>query len=355
MKAGRKIRYSMAFLGLIILMAVLLAWNICAGSVNISVKEVTEVLFGEKTAQTASRIVWEIRLPRALAAAILGGALALAGYLLQTFFHNPIAGPFVLGISSGAKLVVALVMVFCLGHAFTVSSVTLILAAFIGACLSMGFVLLISNRIGNMSSLIIGGVMIGYICTAVTDFFATFADDEDIFAEERADIVQPEDIHQENATEVSNPSAEDNTEDNTLIQEDHEELSQSEPETTEKEQPVPVHTSRVAQMVTGVSEIAPEPHTGAISKVFVPGEDARVIRQDTDMDMLRDITEESVQEEHDRLEENGENVFDEQPTLQEEIASIPIPVPDLHLFLKKKLQMQSRKKSRIRRKKYSIL
>ena len=153
-----------------------------------------------------------------------------------------------------------------------------------------------------------------------------FADDEDIFAEERADIVQPEDIHQENATETeaSNPSVEDNT----LIQEDHEELPQSEPETTEKEQPVPVHTSRVAQMVTGVSEIAPEPHTGAISKVFVPGEDARVIRQDTDMDMLRDITEESVQEEHDRLEENGENVFDEQPTLQEEIASIPIPVPE---------------------------
>ena len=146
---------------------------------------------------------------------------------------------------------------------------------------------------------------------------------EDIFAEERADIVQPEDIHQENATETeaSNPSVEDNT----LIQEDHEELPQSEPETTEKEQPVPVHTSRVAQMVTGVSEIAPEPHTGAISKVFVPGEDARVIRQDTDMDMLRDITEESVQEEHDRLEENGENVFDERPTLQEEIASIPVP------------------------------
>lgn len=154
-----------------------------------------------------------------------------------------------------------------------------------------------------------------------------FADDEDIFAEERADIVQPEDIHQENVTETeaSNPSVEDNTEDNTLIQEDHEELPQSEPETTEKEQPVPVHTSRVAQMVTSVSEIAPEPHTGAISKVFVPGEDARVIRQDTDIDMLRDITEESVQEEHDRLEENGENVFDEQPTLQEEIASIPVP------------------------------
>lgn len=85
-----------------------------------------------------------------------------------------------LGISSGAKLVVALVMVFCLGHAFAISSVTLILAAFIGACLSMGFVLLIFNRIGNMSSLIISGVMIGYICTAVTDFVVTFANDADI-------------------------------------------------------------------------------------------------------------------------------------------------------------------------------
>lgn len=176
-----------------------------------------------------------------------------------------------------------------------------------------------------------------------------FADDEDIFAEERADIVQPEDIHQENATEVSNPSAEDNTEDNTLIQEDHEELSQSEPETTEKEQPVPVHTSRVAQMVTGVSEIAPEPHTGAISKVFVPGEDARVIRQDTDMDMLRDITEESVQEEHDRLKKTARMYLTSSLLYRKRLLLF------LFLFLKKKLQMQSRKKSRIRRKKYSIL
>ena len=63
-----------------------------------------------------AKILWEIRFPRTLAAAILGGALALAGYLLQTFFHNPIAGPFVLGISSGAKMVVALVMVFFAGE-----------------------------------------------------------------------------------------------------------------------------------------------------------------------------------------------------------------------------------------------
>ena len=67
-------------------------------------------------------------LPRALAALFLGGALALSGYLLQSFFHNPIAGPFVLGISSGAKMVVALVMVFLLGNTVRVSSGLLILS-----------------------------------------------------------------------------------------------------------------------------------------------------------------------------------------------------------------------------------
>ncbi len=70
---------------------------------------------------------------------LLGGALSLAGYLLQTFFNNPIAGPFVLGISSGAKMVVALVMVFLMGRGVRVTSATMILAAFIGAMLSMGF------------------------------------------------------------------------------------------------------------------------------------------------------------------------------------------------------------------------
>ena len=179
--AGREsIRYGVAFLILLILLVIFLAMNVCIGTVNIPVAEIPKILSGHGADETFSDIVMGIRFPRALAAAILGGALALSGYLLQTFFHNPIASPFTLGISSGAKLVVALVMVFCLGHAFTVSSVTLILAAFIGACLSMGFVLLISNRIGNMSSLIIGGVMIGYICTAVTDFVVTFADDADI-------------------------------------------------------------------------------------------------------------------------------------------------------------------------------
>ena len=85
-----------------------------------------------------------------------------------------------LGISSGAKMVVALVMVFLMGQAIRVSSVTLIAAAFLGAMISMGFVLLMSRKVNNMSMLVVSGVMIGYICSAVTELVVTFANDAEI-------------------------------------------------------------------------------------------------------------------------------------------------------------------------------
>lgn len=154
--------------------------NLCAGSVAIPVRGVLDVFRGMETDDTFTDIIMEIRFPRALAAAVLGGALALSGYLLQTFFHNPIAGPFILGISSGAKLIVALVMVCSLGWAVHVSSMVMIAAAFVGAMISMGFVLLMSRMMDRMSMLIVSGVMIGYICSAVTDFIVTFADDSNI-------------------------------------------------------------------------------------------------------------------------------------------------------------------------------
>ncbi len=176
----RRSRYGIAYMILIVLVLIFLAVNICAGSINIPIQEVWNILSGRHADAVYSDIVLQIRFPRALAAAILGGGLALSGYLLQTFFHNPIAGPFILGISSGAKLVVALVMVAALGRAVQVSSLTMILAAFIGAMISMGFVLLMSRVMEQMSMLIVSGVMIGYICTAITDFVVTFADDADI-------------------------------------------------------------------------------------------------------------------------------------------------------------------------------
>ena len=115
-----------------------------------------------------------------LAAAILGGGLSLSGFLLQTFFANPIAGPFVLGISSGAKLAVSLTMIFLLSRGLVSTSAALIGAAFLGAMLSMGFILLISRRVRRMSLLVVCGVMIGYICSAITDFVVTFAEDSNI-------------------------------------------------------------------------------------------------------------------------------------------------------------------------------
>ena len=180
MQWNRRIRYLSAFLLLAIGVAAFLIINVCMGSVEISLSDIWRSMIGKETDSTTKRILWDIRLPRTLAALLLGGALALAGYLLQSFFHNPIAGPFVLGISSGAKMIVALVMVFLMGRAVRVSSATLIIAAFLGAMISMGFVLLMSRKVSNMSMLVVSGVMIGYICSAVTELVVTFADDADI-------------------------------------------------------------------------------------------------------------------------------------------------------------------------------
>lgn len=173
-------RYWAAFLILVALLAGLAIWNINSGSIRLSVKEIFAILLSGTGEETAYNIVWEIRLPRILSVIILGGALSVSGFLLQTFFGNPIAGPFVLGISSGAKLVVSLVMIYLLERSMTAGSAVLILAAFVGAMISMGFVLLVSRKVQKMSMLVISGIMIGYICSAITDFVITFADDSNI-------------------------------------------------------------------------------------------------------------------------------------------------------------------------------
>ena len=180
MKKKAQIRYAVSFVILIVLLLMLFFWNINAGSVQMSVKETFDIIVKKTGEQTAYNIVWQIRLPRILAALLLGGALSVSGFLLQTFFGNPIAGPFVLGISSGAKLVVSLVMIFLLSRGIASSSLVMILAAFVGSMISMGFILLVSRKVKRMSMLVICGVMIGYICSAVTDFVVTFADDSNI-------------------------------------------------------------------------------------------------------------------------------------------------------------------------------
>ncbi|MDR1264585.1 MAG: iron ABC transporter permease [Propionibacteriaceae bacterium] len=176
----RRRRYVFSFVALGLALLVLAGLNIAIGSVTVPPEEIVDCLIHGPTGAVNSQIVWQIRLPRLVAALVLGGALALSGFLLQTFFNNPIAGPFVLGISSGAKLTVALLMVFALGQGRSVGSASMITAAFVGALLTMGIVMALAGRVSSRSMLIVAGVMIGYICSAVTDFVITFADDASI-------------------------------------------------------------------------------------------------------------------------------------------------------------------------------
>ena len=176
----RRIRYIAAFSGIIVILVILCALNLGIGSVNIKPMEIFRILLGTGSRRDAANIILNIRLPRMLAALVLGGALSVSGFALQTFFSNPIAGPFVLGISSGAKLAVAAVMIFFLGRGMTIGSPVMICAAFAGSMISMAFVLAVSGKTRSMGVLVICGVMIGYICSALTEFLVTFADDSNI-------------------------------------------------------------------------------------------------------------------------------------------------------------------------------
>ena len=176
----RQLRYALVFGSLIMAFAVIVVLNINTGNVQISIPDILRILFLREGGEVEYNIIWKIRLPRLLMAAVLGGALSLSGFLLQTFFANPIAGPFILGISSGAKMVVALTMIYFLNRFREVGSSALIIAAFIGSLISIGFILMISKKVHHMATLLVAGTMIGYICSAITDFVITFADDSDI-------------------------------------------------------------------------------------------------------------------------------------------------------------------------------
>lgn len=180
MSRKRAIRWTVCYAVLVMLAAVFFMLELVIGSAGLSVSKVFGALTGSGSDKAAATIVRDIRLPRALAAALLGGALSVSGFLLQSFFNNPIAGPYVLGISSGAKLTVALSMMFTMKYGILLNSAEMVGAAFVGSMLSMGAILLLSGKVRNMAQLIIAGVMIGYICSALTELAVTFADDANI-------------------------------------------------------------------------------------------------------------------------------------------------------------------------------
>ena len=176
----KKRRIAACYAVLAVLLLALIILNILTGSSSLTAGEVLRILFSHDNASKYGRIVWDIRMPRIMAALLLGGALSVSGFLLQTFFANPIAGPYILGISSGAKLVVACAMIAAMARGIVMHSFIMIIAAFAGSIAVTGVILLISGRVKSMAVLIVCGVMVGYVCSAITEFLVTFADDSNI-------------------------------------------------------------------------------------------------------------------------------------------------------------------------------
>ncbi len=177
---GREHKKLIVFLLLIALVIIAFLLNLRIGTAEITWGEIGDFFFGRGGDPGKVRILMDIRLPRAIMTLILGGALSVSGFLLQTYFSNPIAGPYILGISSGAKLTVAIVLVFITGKTGRASSLMQLLAAFAGALLTTMIIILLSRAVRRMAVLLAAGIMIGYILSAITDFLIAFADDSDI-------------------------------------------------------------------------------------------------------------------------------------------------------------------------------
>lgn len=169
---------------------VLFVANLWYGSVLISWKEVFSVLFGGSSSSNISNvIVLEYRLPQAITALATGMALGVSGLLLQTIFRNPLAGPSVLGISSGASFGVALVVLLggvlnyqLLGSSNIFTEFGVVLAAFAGAAGVLVIIIFVANRIGNVVTILIIGIMIGYAVSAVVGIIQFFSRPEELHA-----------------------------------------------------------------------------------------------------------------------------------------------------------------------------
>lgn len=172
--------------GLALVIFALFILNLVMGSVPIPVGDTFRILLGDEGVKPSWQyIILESRLPQALTAILCGSALAVSGLMLQTAFRNPLAGPSIFGINSGAGLGVALVMLF-LGGSISAGSVSLsgfvavLTAAFIGAMLVMALIFFFSTIVRNHVMLLIIGIMIGYISNSAISLLNFFATDEGV-------------------------------------------------------------------------------------------------------------------------------------------------------------------------------
>lgn len=178
------------FIGIVLIGIILFFLNLFVGSVNIPFRDLVDVFFDADAADnTMSTIILDYRLPQAITALLAGAALAVAGLLMQTLFRNPLADPSILGISSGAGLGVAIVILLggtLGGKALSLmgfwSTIGVSLAAFVGAILVLLMIMTFSSRLRNMTTLIIIGLMIAYLASSITDILKFFSMKEDIHA-----------------------------------------------------------------------------------------------------------------------------------------------------------------------------
>lgn len=178
----KRTKYMLIYTGLIILLITLFILNASLGTISISFKEVINILLGKSVENPISTsVVREIRLPRGIGAMLSGAALSLAGLLMQIFFQNPIVDPFVLGISSGATLMVGVVTLTGMTMGLSAQSpYILVIAALIGATIVMIIITGIASKVKNIITLLVIGLMLGYLCSAIINILVAFAEKESI-------------------------------------------------------------------------------------------------------------------------------------------------------------------------------
>lgn len=172
-----------------VLILVLLVLNLLLGSVKIPAADVMDILFGDRSNEIFSNIILKSRLPQALVAIVAGAGLAVSGLQMQTVFRNPLAGPSVLGISNGASLGVAIVVLMSsslagvsLSRMGYVGDAAISIAAIIGSLAVMALIVWVARKVKGNVTLLIIGVMVGYLVTAIVGVLKFFSAEEDIKA-----------------------------------------------------------------------------------------------------------------------------------------------------------------------------
>ncbi|WP_421803347.1 FecCD family ABC transporter permease [Flagellimonas sp.] len=184
MHGSRTYRFSFALMVLALLCSWLL--SISSGSVTIPFADMLSTLFGESPKIASwEYIIWDFRVPKAFTSILVGAGLALSGLLMQTLFRNPLAGPFVLGISSGASLGAAILLMgtsILAGYTSLsfLGDITLSIAASIGSFLVLLTVMIVAQRVKDTMALLIIGLMFGSITSAIVSVLAYFSSAEDL-------------------------------------------------------------------------------------------------------------------------------------------------------------------------------